>query len=216
VISAALGLEKEDLTDPRSGFRAAVYKVDPEVMNVPPKYIVSFRGTHDIYKDFVKANVPQSVGLESTYYNRAMLIGRSVAGKIANKILQPGDVEFTGHSLGGGLASAASVVSGIKATTQNAAGLHPKTVSRFTEGALHLDPDAGTRLVEAYRIQDADHTELLTALNESPFVPDAIGEPVPLGAPRAGLSSYDLHGIDAVIDSLEERKTKAQQTLSPR
>ncbi|MEI7774612.1 MAG: hypothetical protein WCK17_07530 [Verrucomicrobiota bacterium] len=208
---AKLGLEEGDLTDPDNGFRAQVYEVDEDVMPTPPKYIISFRGTTG-GKDWTEANIPQSLGEGSPYYWKAMHMARKVARSIGD---QTNTVEFTGHSLGGGLASAASMVSNIKATTQNAAGLHKNTVERFVAGPTHLDPDVGRKLVNAYRIDDADKTEMLTSLNKLPLVPDAVGTPRPLRAPEAGISRYGLHGVDAVIDSLEAGKTRAQRTLDP-
>ncbi|WP_313459398.1 XVIPCD domain-containing protein [Stenotrophomonas sp.] len=44
-----------------------------------------------------------------------------------------GNFEIAGHSLGGGMASAASAVTGARATTFNAAGLHPDTPARFAK-----------------------------------------------------------------------------------
>lgn len=41
------------------------------------------------------------------------------------------ELSFTGHSLGGALASAASATTGKSATTFSAAGLHPRTVTLY-------------------------------------------------------------------------------------
>lgn len=46
---------------------------------------------------------------------------------------------FTGHSLGGGLASSSGTVAGHRFTTFNAAGVHENTVTRFTNGDLSND-----------------------------------------------------------------------------
>ncbi len=53
---------------------------------------------------------------------------------------------IAGHSLGGGLASAASIMSGFHAYTFNAAGLHPGTVYN----SPHL-PNAA-QLIDSYRV----------------------------------------------------------------
>lgn len=50
-----------------------------------------------------------------------------------------GNVSFTGHSLGGGMASAASVVTGKPATTFNAAGLSSQTVDGYPQNQAPVD-----------------------------------------------------------------------------
>ncbi len=81
---------------------------------------------------------------------------------------------IAGHSLGGGLASAASIVSGFHAYTFNAAGLHPDTV-----GGMNLANAAS--LIDAYKVD----YDILTWVQESTVavmflyglvdIPNAIG-----------------------------------------
>jgi hypothetical protein len=104
-------LEHED------GHRAQVFKrTDTDT----PQYVLAFRGTAST--DDWAVNATQATGLHSDRYKWAQDIGRNIARSA------DGPVEFTGHSLGGGLASAAAVATGRQATTFNAAGLHTNTV----------------------------------------------------------------------------------------
>jgi hypothetical protein len=64
---------------------------------------------------------------------------------------------ITGHSLGGGLASAASLVSGFHADTFNAAGIHSATVPRFLNGAAPL---GNANNITAYRTESDELTEM--------------------------------------------------------
>ncbi|MBI5276015.1 MAG: hypothetical protein HY854_06090 [Burkholderiales bacterium] len=200
-----MGITDTMLAPPGSTFRAKVYKVDPKVGSIPPEYVMAFRGT-ETKQDWTQANIPQGLGRPTDHYNRSMELGRLMAesGKSA---------EFTGHSLGGGLASAAAVVTGMPATTQNSAGLHDKTTAR--EGTP-LNREEAKKIVNAYRIDGVEKTEILSSLNKLPLVPDAIGTPRTLEPPKAGVSRLGLHSIDAVIDSIEQQKTEDQQVLSPR
>ena len=68
--------------------------------------------------------------MRSDYYDRA----QDVANRVDLK--SGGQVSFTGHSLGGGLASAAAVSTGQPATTFNAAGLSHSTVSEPKPAAV--------------------------------------------------------------------------------
>ncbi|NYZ63529.1 hypothetical protein [Luteimonas deserti] len=163
--------ELRELLSPReSGFRAEIYLPDPAVLGPGYKPTVVFKGStgHVIgddgirrptaAEDFLGNNIPQSMGLQTDYYDRAM----SVAVALRRKGI---DFDLAGHSLGGGMASAAAAVSGMRAVTWNAAGLHPDTAPQFAQrnGGLPLF-DTG-RIVSAWQVQgellnDGVQTEL--------------------------------------------------------
>ena len=98
--------------DNKTGFRAvALQSTDPG----DKRTIVAFAGSRD-GKDW-KANIGQGLGLPTKQYNEAVDFAnkwKSAAG--SNAIL-------TGHSLGGGLASYASLKTGLHATAVNSAPL---------------------------------------------------------------------------------------------
>ncbi|UNT98983.1 phospholipase [Xanthomonas translucens] len=128
----------KDLLKPdKSGFRAEIYLPDPAVLGPGYKPTVVFKGssgevlTPDGFRettgeDFLANNFPQSVGLRTDYYDRAMELASALKA-------QRMDFELAGHSLGGGMASAAAAVTGMHTTTLNAAGLHPATAQRFAQ-----------------------------------------------------------------------------------
>jgi hypothetical protein len=70
------------------------------------------------------------------YYHNAVQIGNTLA-------MNNCSAHIVGHSLGGGLASAAQGGSGLTASTYNAAGLHPETVARYSEDAQHMAAEPG-------------------------------------------------------------------------
>lgn len=142
----AAGFELSDATvrdllqPPESGFRAEIYIPDKRVFGEDAKPVVVYKGsTGEIVdplapdgkresggEDFLN-NGQQGIGMRSDYYDRAMRLASIVNQE------RPGGFEIAGHSLGGGMASAASAVTGARATTFNAAGLHPATPARFAE-----------------------------------------------------------------------------------
>lgn len=142
----------------KSGFRAEIYLPNPEILGAGYRPTVAFKGSSGPIKladgssrdttleDFGGINGPQTIGLQTDYYDRAM--------SLANDFQRYGArLDYTGHSLGGGLASAAVAVSGEHAMTFNAAPLHPMTAQRFAEqnpGVKLYDPNA---LVIAYQVQ---------------------------------------------------------------
>jgi hypothetical protein len=131
---------KELLQPKGSGFRAEIYVPDKSVFGESAKPVIVYKGsTGEILdpsapggrresggEDFLN-NGQQGIGMRSDYYDRAMQLA-----SVVNQEL-PGGFEIAGHSLGGGMASAASAVTGARATTFNAAGLHPDTPARYAK-----------------------------------------------------------------------------------
>ncbi len=112
------GLSPKDMTIEGSHFQAAAF------VNDDGQLIVSYKGSDPNVDDW-EANFKQGTGKESQYYTRARTIANKINQKRGNT---PPPPEFVGHSLGGGLASAAAAATGYSATTYNAAGLHANNI----------------------------------------------------------------------------------------
>ncbi|BCR03025.1 hypothetical protein DESUT3_00940 [Desulfuromonas versatilis] len=143
--------------DPDSGFRAAFYESD-----IDGSKVLAFRGTAD--KAGWKNNLAQGLGFESVQYERSIML----ASDIENAY--PNGFEISGHSLGGGLTSAASIVTGAKGFSFNAAGLHPNTIKDYG-----LTRSAGEKLIDTYQVRG----EVLTSA-QSPLV-NAFATPLGTG-----------------------------------
>lgn len=161
-----------DMLQPdNSTFRAEIYIPDPNVMGPDARPVLAFKGSNGPVvandngqtvvrrsetQDWV-TNGRQGLGLETDYYNRAMSLASTLQfGGMRN-------FEITGHSLGGGLASAASAVTGAPTITFNAAGLHPDTAQRYVQqhgGAVH-DPG---RSITAYQVAGEVLTDTQTGV----------------------------------------------------
>lgn len=157
VALARHGLEPQDLTIPGTKFQTVVFEKNGEV-------IVSFKGTDpgsmgDIKADYEQAMNLRTNGGPNAYYARAQEIAKQMEVHRLAKSPNSKPPHFVGHSLGGGLASAAAAATGAPATTFNAAGLHADTV----EGAMSGAP------VNAVKVRG----EILTGLvNKLPGLPD--------------------------------------------
>lgn len=143
-----LNLTESMLEQPGSSFRARVYVTGS---GADERYVVAFRGSQS-GEDWLN-NGQQAVGADSESYNKALAIGQRLSRSDA-------PVTLTGHSLGGGLASAASIASGRPADTFNAAGLHGDTIRDAGQIAAAAGRSAGT--VEAFHVRG----EALTAAQE--------------------------------------------------
>lgn len=196
------------------------------------KPTVSFKGTAPGCGEDWKNNTAQAVDRESLYYRKAIAIGRALEKKSMA-------IEFTGHSLGGGLSSAAARASGKSAHTFNAAGLHPNTVARYGGEPKIPDPDN----IMAVRVQG----DILTVAQESSVVgvlaamlggtlggvaggisgavvggliakraassiPKAAG--IPHQVSGTGLSPLNRHGMTQIIEGIEQQKQEDQRMLT--
>ncbi|MEN1961267.1 hypothetical protein WCE41_13220 [Luteimonas sp. MJ246] len=111
------------------GFDAAIYQNDQG------QYVVAYRGTDDwglAPSGDADDNAQQGLGFESGQYKDAVALAEA-----ANRVFGDGNVAFTGHSLGGGLASAASLATGVPGVTFNASGLSDQTLE-----SLGFNPNA--------------------------------------------------------------------------
>ncbi|PCD03193.1 hypothetical protein COC42_01865 [Sphingomonas spermidinifaciens] len=201
----ALGLTPAMLEMPGSSFRARVYATDTISGT---EYVVAFRGS-SAGEDWAN-NAQQALGLNSESYAKALQIGRQIARSDEQ-------VSFTGHSLGGGLASAAAVASGRTADTFNAAGLHDDTIAAAR--GIAASSGRGTASVDAWYVpgeilhlvQNGGDRALGGLLGGIPgaLVADA---PEAYGTQRAlpdirpegkgffdGLNPVDRHGMDWVV-----------------
>jgi Protein of unknown function (DUF2974) len=206
----ALGLRPSDLTSTQSGFTARVYVTGT---GAGAQYVVAFRGSTSDKTDWI-SNLQQSAGVRSDHYNRALALGERIA-RSGNA-----NVTLTGHSLGGGLASAAAIASGRPAQTFNAAGLSDATIRSATQARTAVGV-AGAGAVSAFyirgevlsAIQDGGD-RVLGALLGGPILgaradaPSAYGQRIALDAVRPdGVRWYQdnsvaRHGMDWVLASL--------------
>lgn len=202
---AAIGLTENMLSSPQSEFRAEVYVRE---IAGQPSYVVAFRGSQSA-SDW-GANLKQGIGLRTDHYNRALEIGERLV------VPDGARLTLTGHSLGGGLASAASLAAEMPAVTFNAAGLSDRTLAqaRTIAGA---DGRIDTPDISAFHVrgeilstmQDGGD-RVLGILLRAGFLdlPEAVGKRIPLDAVRPeGMRWYQgtpvaRHMMDYVIASL--------------
>lgn len=111
-----LGIDSDSLTG-RGGFQANIYR------DADGRYVLAFAGTDPKSVSDWGANAQQGLGGLSSQHLQAIALAQHLAAAVGSD-----NMVLTGHSLGGGLASTASVATGVPAVTFNAAGVHPNTV----------------------------------------------------------------------------------------
>lgn len=174
-----------------NGFDAAIFQ------NADGAYVVAFRGTDDWSPSTggdADDNGLQAFGFETGQYRDAIALTQR-----AEQVFGEGNVAVTGHSLGGGLASAASLATGATGVTFNAAGLSNETLDGLgfnPNAARESAADSGQ--VRRYAVNGDPLTFAQEDVPTLPVVgspPDAIGHALRIDAPAGiGFDPIALHG----------------------
>lgn len=156
-------------------FRAEIYQ------DCNGNFVLAYRGTDGSGADWMN-NFRQGAGFTtSDQIDKFSGLATRTAVEFERRFGTPDadgnatNLAITGHSQGGGLASVASLASGVPAVTFDASGIHPNTLDR-----LGIDPQAARDLAEGGLIRRYSMgDDLLTNFQEnSPFAlaaPDALG-----------------------------------------
>lgn len=193
---------KELLAPDNSTYRAAVYRD-----NAKGTLVLAFRGTVQFGKEFVNPNAPNAIlGKPTDFFTKAQALSRDLKIYAAKNGVQ---LEIIGHSLGGGMAIAASAASGTRATV-----LNPET---FKDSAL-LRGDLGSAktLVTTYTTPGEPLTTL-QGLSRMPApgvhvqLPDWPGSPsmLQLGPIDAAKEWHSMRGVRQAIDVRQKQFDKA-------
>ena len=149
------------------------------------EYAYVFAGTVD-RKD-VREDIRQSQGLRAPQYINAVLNSTAISSVLKKETK---DLTFIGHSLGGGEAALCALVTGRKAITFNAAGVHKSTMNIF--GVSHKSQ----RNIDAY-ILNSDPLNYFQ--NRSSTLPHVNGnihylEPIGIGA-KTWIGGHSMNNI---------------------
>lgn len=217
----ALGIDPATFEDAGSGLQSALYRT------ADGGYVLAFRGSDSELSDWLD-NGRQGVGLPAQQYTQAMALAQQL------DVATGGEVTFTGHSLGGGLAAAAAMATGQPAVTFDAAGVHDNTAEAAAElrggGATAASVLAATDQGQIRTYSTS--TDILTQQQQSGplsgLMPDAPGTQIVLETPQsdqgdavvrtgaiigtmvgAVTSGFDLNPFDTARDIAEGAQTGA-------
>lgn len=196
-----LGINSTDLNDTKTGFKADIYK------DKNGDYVLVYRGTysdpdhpendlvHDWSKEWTDDNMRQGLGMGSEQYNKSI--------KLAEKVKQGSEKQgkqltIAGHSLGGGLATAAGAATGSKTYAFCPAGVHPNTYKMYGV----QNPDT-SKVHTYYSNQDF----LNMASNNLSLMPKAAGERIMLNT----LDNFDFakgHDLPLLLKAIQAEEAE--------
>ena len=195
-----LGINSTDLNDTKTGFKADIYK------DKNGDYVLVYRGTysdpdhpendlvHDWSKEWTDDNMRQGLGMGSEQYNKSI----KLAEKVNSNKPKGKQLTITGHSLGGGLATAAGAATGSKTYVFCPAGVHPNTYKMYGV----KNPDT-SKVHTYYSNQDF----LNMASNNLSLMPKAAGERIMLNT----LNHFDFakgHDLPLLLKAIQAEEAE--------
>ena len=187
-----------------AGFKAMVYQ---DYITGKDQYVLAFGGTDGLSDtDDWYNNIVQGFGLGAPeQYVAAMLIGDGLSQSDG---IPAGHLITTGHSLGGGLASAAAVVGGIRSDTFNAAWLREETLQEpdGMGGFRERYPGALARFAGAAGFIDAYYVDW-DALTFAQMRASNVMGISPVGSQHELDGPYDASGENFVMIKLHEMES---------
>ncbi len=195
-----LGIKGSDLKDPSTGFKADIYK------DKNGDYVLVYRGTysdpdhpendlvHDWSKEWTDDNMKQGLGMGSEQYKKSI----DIAKKVNRNKPKGKQLTITGHSLGGGLATAAGAATGSKTYVFCPAGVHPNTYKMYGV----KNPDT-SKVHTYYSNQDF----LNMASNNLSLMPKAAGERIMLNT----LDHFDFakgHDLPLLLKAIQAEEAE--------
>jgi hypothetical protein len=198
------GIDAKSLEDPKSGLRAAVFQNDKG------QTVVAYAGTDTKQFGDIKTDLSQGLGFESKQYQQAQALALKAEKAFGSNVV------FTGHSLGGGLASAAALATGNPAVTYNAAGLSDETIRALGKSPYEARQQADAGQIRAYQVDGDPLTGVQDDVPGLNAIPDALGHELNLKGPKVGPGLPDVtkaHFQDVIIDGLRNQIPTEEPSL---
>ena len=195
-----LGVNTTELNDTKTGFKADIYK------DKNGDYVLVYRGTysdpdhpendlvHDWSKEWTDDNMRQGLGMGSEQYKKSI----KLAEKVNSNKPKGKQLTIAGHSLGGGLATAAGAATGSKTYAFCPAGVHPNTYKMYGV------QNPNTSKVHTYY---SNQDFLNMASNNLSLMPKAAGERIMLNT----LDNFDFtkgHDLPLLFKAIQAEEAE--------
>ena len=206
------------IEDKRSGFMAVEYESSFER---PPRKVLAFRGTDPSQAGDRETDLKQGLGIYTDQYKQA----EDVAWTMLKD--NPKGFDITGHSLGGGEASLAGLITKQPTYTFNAAGLHVNSMLR-----ARINPETVARQQKVIQAYYSDHDPLSwpqdhpliakgilkslipgpVGMAVAPIIDDPSALPAAVGI-RRPFHDAGMHPVVPLVARIEEQKDEDTATI---
>jgi dienelactone hydrolase len=196
------GIGPTSKPDPTSGFKAAVFQDQ-----TGERHVLAFAGSERETRDWL-TNLAQGLGMDTAQYRQACAFAQEC------KVGFGDSLTLTGHSLGGGLAAAASAATNTPAVTFNPSGVHRKTLERVgIDAEKFREVAAETGFVRKYVVKG----EILDRVQGFLPVPEAPGAQITVEVPerRSWMAKHGMDSVMAAMDHSANRVEIAESKLGP-
>jgi len=175
---------------PHSGFKAAVFQREGS-----DHYVLAFAGTDGLDAPDWRTNIGQGLGLGAAQYRQAVNYAHAAKARYGNNL-----THITGHSLGGGLATTASAVTGVPAVVYNPAGVHRNTLKSLGIDYKKFSKQAEAGQVRNYIVQG----DPLNFANKIPLLtPPSLGAKTIIRDPARGgpVEKHQMSAMQRAMDA---------------
>ena len=174
------------------------------------RYVVAYAGNDTGGVQDVGTVIAQSAGFQTRQYDNAVTLAHQVEHAFGGD-----NVVYTGHSLGGGLASIAAAATGSTAVTFSAQGVHDNVLRQHGLDPVVVRHRADQGQMRHYSI-DGDFATF--AQRQMPIIdmlPDTLGTHIQFNNP-AGLSDIgDAHNIGPLKAQIDARADYRHEFVDP-
>lgn len=200
--------------DNQSGFRSQLYY---RYTGSICEYVLAIKGT-SCMKDY-HLDVSQLYGEDILQYHHGVKIAKELAESILVEDLKTGKAKlyFTGHSLGGGIATLCSMVTGYKAIVFNPAGISANTIKTHSADIL-LPEYAQDSQIESVIMSHDIVNMVQDTFSEIGYEDadniSARGKKVYLDSALSGMSAHSISKIYLTIQHLNENRFQSNHNPS--
>ena len=184
-----VGLKESDFNNSETGLQSGLYERVKE--DGTTEYTYATAGTDPTELKDIGANAKQTISA-SAQYDKSISNAKTISKSLGNS-----ELTFTGHSLGGGTASANAISTDKKALTFDAAGLSIAT--KFSLGGLSGIFKSYDKNVTSFQMT----SDPLSIVQDIFPIPSAVGKVVMV---KPGVSGKGGHSIMSMIDGLANPK----------
>ena len=188
----------------RNGMEAGIYT------DGHGHYVVAYAGNNTGGVEDVGTVIAQAAGFQPHQYDNAVALAHQ-----AENAFGGANVVYTGHSLGGGLASLAAAATGSSAVTFNGQGVHDNVLRQHGLDPVVARHRADQGQMRHYSIDGDYATGVQRQIPVLDMLPNQLGTHIQFSNPAGLAGVLDAHPIGPVKAAVEQRADYRHEFTDP-